>query len=39
MVGLLHRLNGYEFERALGDGEGQGGLTSCSPWDCRVVHA
>ena len=26
MVGWHHRLNGYEFERALGDGEGQGSL-------------
>ena len=26
------QLNGHEFEEALGDGEGQGGLTCCSPW-------
>ena len=32
MVGWHHRLNGHEFERALGDGEGQGGLAGCSPW-------
>ena len=24
MVGWHHRLNGHEFEQALGDGEGQG---------------
>ena len=24
-------LNGHEFEQALGDGEGQGGLACCSP--------
>ena len=32
MVGWHHRLNGHEFEQALGDGEGQGSLVSCSPW-------
>ena len=26
MVEWLHRLNGHEFERAPGDGEGQGSL-------------
>ena len=31
MVGWLHRLNGHEFEQALGDGEGQGSLVCCSP--------
>ena len=30
MVGWHHRLNGHEFERALGDGEGQGSLACCS---------
>ena len=30
MVGWHHQLNGHEFEQALGDGEGQGGL-AC-PW-------
>ena len=29
MVGWHHRLNGYEFEQAPGDGEGQGSLMSC----------
>ena len=33
MVGWHHRLNGHEFEQALGDGEGQGNLACCSPWD------
>ena len=33
MVGWHHRLNGHEFEQALGDGEGQGSLGRCSPWD------
>ena len=32
MVGWHHRLNGHEFERTLGDGEGQGGLAGCSLW-------
>ena len=32
MVGWHHRLNGQKFEKALGVGEGQGGLVCCSPW-------
>ena len=32
MVGWHHRLNGHEFEQALGDGEGQGGLVCCRSW-------
>ena len=32
MVGWHHRLNGHEFEQALGDDEGQGSLACCSPW-------
>ena len=31
MVGFLHQLNGHEFERTLGNGEGRGGLVCCSP--------
>ena len=27
-----HWLNGHEFEQAPGVGDGQGGLTCCSPW-------
>ena len=30
-VGRHHRLNGHEFEQALGDGEGQGSLMCYSP--------
>ena len=30
--------NGYEFEQALGDGEGQGSLACCSPWSPKVGH-
>ena len=36
MVGWYHRLDGHEFEQALGDGEGQGSLVCCSPWDHKV---
>ena len=32
MIGGHHRLNGYEFERALGIHDGQGNLACCSPW-------
>ena len=32
MVGWHHRLNGYEFEQALGDDAGQGSLACFSPW-------
>ena len=32
MVGWHHLLNGYEFEQALGFGDGQGSLACCSPW-------
>ena len=38
MVGWYHQLNGHEFKQAPGDGEGQGSLVCCSPWDCRVKH-
>ena len=31
-VGQHHRINGHEFEQTLGDSEGQGSLTFCSPW-------
>ena len=32
LVGWHHWLNGHKFEWALGDGDGQGSLASCSPW-------
>ena len=38
MVGWHHQLNGHEFEQAPGAGDGQGGLTCCSPWGHRVRH-
>ena len=35
MVGRHYQFNGHEFGRALGDGEGQGGLMCCNPWGCK----
>ena len=32
MVGWHHRLDGLEFEQALGVGDGQVNLVCCSPW-------
>ena len=32
MVGWHHRLDGHEFEQALGDGKGQGSPACCSAW-------
>ena len=37
MVGWHHRLNGHEFEQALGDGEGQTSLACCNPWGCKEL--
>ena len=31
MVGWHHRLDGHEFEQALGVGDGRGGLVCCGP--------
>ena len=33
MAGQHHRSNDHELGQTLGDGEGQGGLACCSPWD------
>ena len=35
MIGWHHRLNGHEFEKPLGVGDGQGSLVCCSTWDCK----
>ena len=35
LVGWHRQLNGHEFKQALGVGDGQGGLASCSPWSCK----
>ena len=32
MAGWHHRLNGHDFEQALGESEGQGSLVCYSPW-------
>ena len=32
MVEWNHRLNGHEFEQALGVGDEQGSLVCCRPW-------
>ena len=32
MVGWYHRLDGHEFEQALGNGEEQGSLACYNPW-------
>ena len=37
MVGWHDWLNGHEFEQAPRDGEGQGSLACCSPWDCKEL--
>ena len=34
-VGWHHRLDGHEFEQALGVSDGQGSLACCSPWSCK----
>ena len=34
-VGWHHRLDGHEFEQALGVGDGQGSLVCYSPWGCK----
>ena len=33
--GWHHRLDGHEFEQALGVGNAQGSLVCCSPWGCK----
>ena len=35
MLLRYYRLDGHEFEQALGVGDGQGGLVCCSPWGCQ----
>ena len=35
MVGW-HRLNGHDFEQALGVGDGQRSLACCSPWGPQI---
>ena len=35
IVGWHHRLDGREFEQALGVGDGQGSIVCCSPLGCK----
>ena len=35
MVRWHHRLNGHEFEQALGVGDGKGSLASYTPWGLK----
>ena len=37
MVGWYHRLDGHEYEKAPGVGDGQGSLTSCSSWSRKEL--
>ena len=39
MVGWHHRLNGHEFEQALGVGDGQGSLACCNSWGHKESDA
>ena len=36
-VGWHHQLNVHELGQTPGDGEGQGSLVCCSPWDCKEL--
>ena len=38
MVGWQHRLNGHEFVKPPGIGDGQGGLVCCCLWDHKESH-
>ena len=38
MVRWHHQLNGHGSEQILGDGERQGSLVCCNPWDSRVGY-
>ena len=38
MAGCYHQLDGHEFEKALGVGEGQGSLLGCSPWGLKETR-
>ena len=35
MVRWHHRLDGHEFEQALGVDDAEGSLVCCSPWGCK----
>ena len=35
MVGWHYRLDGHEFEKAPGVGDGEGDLACCNSWGCK----
>ena len=37
MVGWHLQLDGHEFQKTLGDGEGKGSLVWCSSWGCKEL--
>ena len=37
MAGWHHQRNEHELGQAQGDGEEQGSLVCCSPWDCKEL--
>ena len=37
MVGWNYQLNGPEFVQTPGNGQGQGSLVCCSPWDHKEL--
>jgi len=37
MVGRHHQLDGHEFKKAPGVGNGQGSVACCSPWDHKEL--
>ena len=38
MVGWQYQVYGHEFEKALGNGNGQHSLACCSPWDDKELN-
>ena len=39
MVGWHHRLDGHEFEKVLGVGDGQRSLVWGNPWGCKESNS
>jgi len=37
MFGWHYRLDGHEFEKAMGAGDEQGSLVCCNPWGCKEL--
>ena len=37
MVAWPHRLDGHQFQEALGVGDGQEGLVCCGSWVCKEL--